>query len=211
VTEAERAAAVETYRPSEYGAVEALSQFGQSALKSGLSAPKGALEIVDAAFDTNTADSLRPFTEATQGVVERWMPVDPNNQSWLTAKIPQAGGSAFSSLAVGGLGGALFRAPKLASALFGASTNAQQVAQEFDLARASQAYPAQFQGNRRRAIALAAGIGALDTTLEFGGRHAQFGTRSKFLDLVKGGVLGNGVEESFIDLLNDLNAVYGGK
>lgn len=207
VTDAERAEAVETYRPSKYGAVEALSQFGQSALKQGLAIPEGAAGMIDTVFGgDDLTQAVRPFTEATQGFVERMMPVDEKNQSWMTAKIPQAFGSTVPLIA----GGAVMRAPKLGAALLGAATNVQQVGQEFDAARAAQPFPDKFEGNRRLATTLAGLTGTLEA---FGieSRIAQFGTRSRLLEAVEGGVIGEGAPEALTELLNDLNAVYGGK
>jgi 2'-5' RNA ligase len=206
VTEAERAAAKETYSPSSTGLGEALSQFGQSALKSGLAVPEGFAGMMDTVIGGDElTQAVRPFTEATQGFVERMMPVDPKNESWMTAKIPQAFGSTVPLIA----GGALMRAPKLGAALLGAATNVQQVGQEFDVARAAQPYPDRFEGNRRLAKTLAAATGTLEA---FGieGRVAQFGTRSGLMKAVEEGLIGESAPEAFTDLLNDLNAVYGG-
>jgi hypothetical protein len=69
----------------------------------------------------------RPITRQAKEVVKETFPVDPNDQGWLTAKIPRAAGSV-AGFAAGGLAGRALKAPHLLTmAGLGAASNIDEL------------------------------------------------------------------------------------
>ena len=199
--------------PPPTGVREAFNQFASGAAKITANMPQGLAELSDLAGRYNpltmagnaiqegitgepvpkTATTLRPYTQAAESAIDRTLPVDPNDKSWLTAKIPRAAGSVVPFL-VGGLasGGS-----RVATALLGAAGNTADIASEFDQAGGDPA-------KRDQAIALAAATG-LTEVFGVGKFLAKFGANGGMLQTAKT-VLEEGGQEALQQWLNNVNA-----
>ncbi len=147
----------------------------------------------DRAQNRVVKEHFRPITEAGTQFAERFAPVDPTDQSWLTAKIPQALGSTVP-LAIGT---ALTGGNPLTPAILGASMNAQQVAREFDAA----GVPPE---KRDRAI-LFAGATGLTEAFGLGRALNKFGLARQFIKRLAD-VAEEGGQEALQQYLNNVNA-----
>ena len=94
------------------------------------------------------APQIAPYTQQVETAIDRDVPVDANDPSWVTAKIPRAVGGLAPFIA----GGALSGGSRAVTGVLGAAGNAGDIGKEFDEAGGDPA-------NRDKAIALAAATG----------------------------------------------------
>jgi hypothetical protein len=139
------------------------------------------------------APQIAPYTQQVETAIDRDVPVDVNDPSWVTAKIPRAIGSLAPFIA----GGALSGGSRAVTGLLGAAGNAGDIGKEFDEAGGDPA-------NRDKAVALAAATG-LSEVLGVGKLLAKFGTNQGVMQAAKT-VLEEGGQEAFQQWVNNLNA-----
>lgn len=140
---------------------------------------------------------IQPLTNQGTAFAERFAPTDPTDQSWLTAKIPQALGSTVPFA----IGSAISGGNPMAPAILGAASNAQQVAREFDAAGVDPA-------KRDRAILFAGGTG-LTEAIGLGRALNKFGLGRAFMHRLAD-IAEEGGQEALQQWLNNVNAAYVG-
>ena len=134
-----------------------------------------------------------PHVNQAEQRLREAVPIDPNDKSWWTAKIPAAIGSTLPFI----VGGAMTRGSKLATAILGAAGNAGDIGKEFDAAGGDPS-------KRDDAILAAAGVG-LTEVAGIGRLMAKFGANRGMLEVAKK-VFEEGGQEGVQQWLNNLIA-----
>lgn len=149
--------------------------------------------------ETSLAERTRPTTRAAQRTVESAIPVNPGNESWLTAKIPAAFGSTVPFF-VGGAAGRLIGLPSMASAgILGSAMEVDQVAQEMEQAGVDP--------ERRDRAILAAGAIGLTEMLGLGRALDKLGLKRPLIHRAVE-ILEEGGQEALQQWLENVNAAY---
>lgn len=149
--------------------------------------------------ETSLAERMRPTTRGAQRAVESAIPVNPGNESWLTAKIPSAFGSAVPFF-VGGLAGRAIGLPSMASAgILGSAMEVDQVAQEMEQAGVDP--------ERRDRAILAAGAIGLTEMLGLGRALDKIGLKRPLIHRAVE-ILEEGGQEALQQWLENVNAAY---
>lgn len=147
--------------------------------------------------------AAKPVTDTIaqgQKKVKEAIPVNELDDSFWTAKLPEAVGSGIGFMAGGGAGRALGLGARAVPALLGAGTNVEQVAQQFDQAGGDP-------NKRDRALLTAAGTGALEA-FGVGGKAARAaqGAVKQPLKAIGKEALEEGAQEYGSEYLGDVNA-----
>lgn len=151
---------------------------------------------------TGVARAVKTVTRPVIEQIERVNPVDPNDQSFLTNKLPSALGSAAGMMATGALGRVARIPAILTSAGVGAGVESSQVAEEADAAGISPE-------KRNAAIAMAGATG-LTEALGIGRALDKFGLKQAFTRRAFQ-VLEEGGQEALQSYLGNINAALVGQ
>jgi len=142
------------------------------------------------------AEKVRPVMRPVEQAIEAATPIDPSNQSWVTAKIPRAAGSLVPFVAGGLAGGGAKTA-----AMLGAAMNAGEIAREMENAGVDPA-------KRDRAIAMAGATG-LTEALGIGRMLNKFGLKQAFIHRAVN-IMEEAGQEGLQEYLNNINAAMVG-